>query len=239
MRVNTVINVVLAIVAFIVQMGTPEVTPFVTRRSTLIDPQSETVTDYKAMGSGLPKVPADTAFAALGRSRDDVVAGSHQTSDVANAAKSQTLESPSASTSLKWNEAGKWGVLGIASAIIIAVAGSIIRSLYRKYFNVAGGQRDDTHHHRQNVANHGQIAPAQDAAVIAARQSWIDQARLPPDADAVGSLPTDQEMQIMSQYPDAPQVPLQDFGDDFASNEWLPRMPQAHLPTGRSATAGI
>lgn len=149
------------------------------------------------------------------------------------------MESPSASTSLKWNEAGKWGVLGIASAIIIAVAGSIIRSLYRKYFNVAGGQRDDTHHHRQNVANHGQIAPAQDAAVIAARQSWIDQARLPPDADAVGSLPTDQEMQIMSQYPDAPQVPLQDFGDDFASNEWLPRMPQAHLPTGRSATAGI
>lgn len=37
------------------------------------------------MGSGLPKVPADTAFAALGRGRDDVVAGSHQTSDVANA----------------------------------------------------------------------------------------------------------------------------------------------------------
>lgn len=27
MRINTVINVVLAIVAFIVQMGTPEVTP--------------------------------------------------------------------------------------------------------------------------------------------------------------------------------------------------------------------
>lgn len=148
------------------------------------------------------------------------------------------MESPSASTSLKWNEAGKWAVLGIASAIIIAVAGSIIRSLYRRYYNVAGGQHD-THHHRQNVANHGQIAPAQDAAVIAARQSWIDQTRLPPDAVAVGSLSTDQEMQIMSQYSDAPQVSPQDFGDDFASNEWLPRMPQAHLPTGRSATAGI
>ncbi|KLP15322.1 Uncharacterized protein LW94_13299 [Fusarium fujikuroi] len=210
MRINTVINVVLA---------------------------SVTVTDYQAMTSGLPKVPADIAFAALGRGHNDVVAGSQQTSDVANPDKSRTLESPSASTSLKWNETGKWGVLSIASAIIIAVAGSIIRSLYRRYYNVAGGQQDDTHHHMQNVANHGQTAPAQDATVIAARQSWIDQARLPPDADAVGSLSTDQEMQTMSQYPGAPQISLQDFGEEFVSNEWLPRMPLAHLPRARSATA--
>jgi hypothetical protein len=143
------------------------------------------------------------------------------------------------SASLKWNEAGKWGVIGIASAIFTSFAGWIIKLLYEKYCSVARRQQGDTHQYAQDVEHHGQIASRPDDEVLAARQGWIDQTRLPTDADPVGSLLTDQEMQTLNDYPDAPRIPLQDFGDNFVPNEWLPHMPQAHLAPPRTATPGM
>lgn len=97
----------------------------------------------------------------------------------------------------------------------------------------------DAHQLTEAVAHHGQIASVQDAVAPAARQDWINEARLPPDAHPVGLLATDQELQALHQYPDAPQIPPQDFGDDFVLNKWLRRMPLARLPPPRTVTPPV
>ncbi|KAI6753905.1 hypothetical protein HG530_013081 [Fusarium avenaceum] len=186
----------------------------------------------KAPSSGVPQDSAN----------DGMTVGSFPTTDLVRlaAATSDSKPSPvSESTSLKWNEAAKWGVIGIASALIIPLAGWVIRSIYKRHRNRALTQQNDDRQPAQVVANHGQVASVQDAVAQAARQDWIDEARLPLDADPVGLLATDEELQVVHQHPDAPQIPPQDFGDDFVLNKWLRRMPLARLPPPKTVTPPV
>ncbi|KAJ4029901.1 hypothetical protein NW761_011729 [Fusarium oxysporum] len=141
--------------------------------------------------------------------------------------------SDSEPTSLKWNEAAKWGVIGIASAIIIPITGWTVRWLFKRYRN-----RSLHHEHGQMPVYDRQPAwpaPARGQDLDTLRD-WIDEVSLQPRAEPLGTLSTDLEMQPLDEDSLAPQISPQEFGDDLMQGEWLCRMPVAHLRDSGSET---